>query len=222
MLRWSLAALTVLYLLFGLLLFVLVPAVAFSWLENWNYREAVYYAFVTLSTIGFGDYTAAGPGPSDTAWSTVYKLLLMLWILLGLGYWVLVLDFLQRTLKSKEVLQALQGTSRLMGREAAELRAALTELGVLRPDAAFVPQHSKAALSLVLGVSRSLAGTAPPAHTTAGLPGIHAIGDGLLSALLSALPASPSDSPQAASGGAVNEGCRPADGSQRQQPPGPQ
>ena len=56
--RWSLAAFTVLYLLVGFLIFVFVPAVFFTWLENWNYREAVYYAFITLSTIGFGDFTA--------------------------------------------------------------------------------------------------------------------------------------------------------------------
>ena len=56
--RWSLAGFTVLYLLVGLLMFVFVPAIFFSWLEDWNYREAVYYAFITLSTIGFGDFTA--------------------------------------------------------------------------------------------------------------------------------------------------------------------
>ena len=56
--RWSLAAFTVLYLLVGFLMFVFVPAIFFTWLEDWNYREAVYYAFITLSTIGFGDFTA--------------------------------------------------------------------------------------------------------------------------------------------------------------------
>ena len=56
--RWSLAGFTVLYLLVGFLLFVFAPAVVFTWLEGWNYRESVYYAFITLSTIGFGDFTA--------------------------------------------------------------------------------------------------------------------------------------------------------------------
>lgn len=27
-------------------------------MEKWDYHLAVYYAFVTLSTIGFGDYVA--------------------------------------------------------------------------------------------------------------------------------------------------------------------
>ena len=56
--RWSLGAFTALYLLVGFVLFVFAPAIVFSWLEDWNYREAVYYAFITLSTVGFGDYTA--------------------------------------------------------------------------------------------------------------------------------------------------------------------
>ena len=56
--RWSLAGFTALYLLVGFLVFVFAPALVFTWLEGWSYRESVYYAFITLSTIGFGDYTA--------------------------------------------------------------------------------------------------------------------------------------------------------------------
>ena len=40
----------------GFTLFVLVPAVAFHHTEGWSYVTACYFAVVTLSTVGFGDY----------------------------------------------------------------------------------------------------------------------------------------------------------------------
>lgn len=35
-----------------------MPACLFVLFEGWDYALAVYYAFVTLTTIGFGDYVA--------------------------------------------------------------------------------------------------------------------------------------------------------------------
>lgn len=43
-------------LLSGLLLFLLLPPLLFSHMEGWSYMESFYFAFITLSTVGFGDY----------------------------------------------------------------------------------------------------------------------------------------------------------------------
>ncbi|XP_074167119.1 potassium channel subfamily K member 17 isoform X2 [Sminthopsis crassicaudata] len=40
----------------GLLLFFLLPPLLFSHMEGWSYEEGFYYSFITLSTVGFGDY----------------------------------------------------------------------------------------------------------------------------------------------------------------------
>lgn len=40
----------------GLLLFLLLPPLLFTAIEGWTYEEGFYYSFITLSTIGFGDY----------------------------------------------------------------------------------------------------------------------------------------------------------------------
>ncbi len=45
-------------ILLGMVLFLLLPALGFMLVENWSYGEAVYYSFITLTTIGFGDYVA--------------------------------------------------------------------------------------------------------------------------------------------------------------------
>lgn len=34
----------------------------FSHVEGWSFREGFYFAFVTLSTIGFGDYVVGEDG----------------------------------------------------------------------------------------------------------------------------------------------------------------
>jgi len=38
--------------------FAFIPAFVFQQLEEWTFAEGVYYAFITLTTIGFGDYEA--------------------------------------------------------------------------------------------------------------------------------------------------------------------
>lgn len=43
-------------LLSGLLLFLLLPPLLFCHMEGWSYVESFYFAFITLSTVGFGDY----------------------------------------------------------------------------------------------------------------------------------------------------------------------
>ena len=50
------------YLILGPLLFILVPALVLIHIEvEWSYVEAIYFSFITLTTIGFGDLV---PGKS--------------------------------------------------------------------------------------------------------------------------------------------------------------
>lgn len=53
-----LAAQIFLYLTPGFIVFIFFPAILFTHYEGWTYDESVYYAFVTLTTIGFGDLVA--------------------------------------------------------------------------------------------------------------------------------------------------------------------
>ena len=47
------------FVIFFSSIFLLIPAAIFTALENengdWEYMDSVYYTFITLSTIGFGD-----------------------------------------------------------------------------------------------------------------------------------------------------------------------
>ncbi|XP_069464854.1 potassium channel subfamily K member 17 [Ambystoma mexicanum] len=77
-------------LLTGLLLFFLLPPLMFTSIEGWTYDEAFYYAFITLSTIGFGDYVI-GMNPS-IVYPSWYKNVVALWILFGMAWLALIIN----------------------------------------------------------------------------------------------------------------------------------
>lgn len=51
-----------LYFIPGLVVFLVIPAGLFAIVEGWNYIDSFYYAFITLTTIGFGDLVAGTCG----------------------------------------------------------------------------------------------------------------------------------------------------------------
>ncbi|NXL40948.1 KCNKH protein, partial [Podilymbus podiceps] len=75
----------------GLLLFLLLPPLLFSDKEGWSYEEGFYYSFITLSTIGFGDYVIGMN--SDRTYPGWYKNVISLWILFGMAWLALVIKF---------------------------------------------------------------------------------------------------------------------------------
>lgn len=46
----------IMFLIPGIAFFIFLPACLFTYFEDWPYITSVYYSFVTLTTIGFGDY----------------------------------------------------------------------------------------------------------------------------------------------------------------------
>ena len=48
----------ILYLIPGFVVFIFLPTGIFMHFEGWTFDESLYYAFVTLTTIGFGDFVA--------------------------------------------------------------------------------------------------------------------------------------------------------------------
>ncbi|XP_037073442.1 open rectifier potassium channel protein 1-like [Pollicipes pollicipes] len=97
---------TLFYLSPAVLLFFLVPAGIFIMLEEWNFFQAIYYTFITLTTIGFGDLVAGKVNDAEdaSAWIWIYKIGLVVWIIFGLGYLLMILDFISRALYSKKIL----------------------------------------------------------------------------------------------------------------------
>ncbi|XP_043855248.1 potassium channel subfamily K member 17 [Dromiciops gliroides] len=89
-------------LLSGLLLFFLLPPILFSYMEGWSYDEGFYYSFITLSTVGFGDYVI-GMDP-ERRYPVWYKNVVSMWILFGMAWLALIINLVISLLESSTVL----------------------------------------------------------------------------------------------------------------------
>ncbi|XP_021913562.1 open rectifier potassium channel protein 1 isoform X2 [Zootermopsis nevadensis] len=103
--RAGMVADIILYLIPGFVIFIFLPTGVFMHFEGWTFVESLYYAFVTLSTIGFGDFVA---GQTDKhrdseALYLLYKVMLLVWIVFGLGYLVMILGFITSAMQSKKM-----------------------------------------------------------------------------------------------------------------------
>ncbi|XP_028994278.1 potassium channel subfamily K member 16-like [Betta splendens] len=79
-----------LFVFTGSLLFLVIPPLLFSYVEGWTFGEGFYFAFITLSTIGFGDYVVgADPGKE---YISLYRSLAGIWIIFALAWLSLVLS----------------------------------------------------------------------------------------------------------------------------------
>eukprot|EP00092_Neocalanus_flemingeri_P037612 GFUD01040948.1.p1 GENE.GFUD01040948.1~~GFUD01040948.1.p1 ORF type:complete len:661 (+),score=160.23 GFUD01040948.1:435-2417(+) len=89
-------------------IFLLIPAAIFTALENdetnaWDYTDSVYYTFITLSTIGFGDMVPdrqQNEKIDSEAGKMTYLVIIIIWIIFGMGYIFAVVDVISGTLKS--------------------------------------------------------------------------------------------------------------------------
>ncbi len=69
-------------LLFASVMMLLTGTVAMHFLENWRWLDSLYFCFMTLTTIGYGDFAPKTDGG---------KLFSMFYVLIGLG---LILGFI--------------------------------------------------------------------------------------------------------------------------------
>ncbi|KAJ3658995.1 hypothetical protein Zmor_010705 [Zophobas morio] len=107
--RLGLISQIVLYLVPGFTFFIFLPSSFMVLFENWELDVAVYYCFVTLTTIGFGDYVAGVENVNDfqPVYYWMYKVFLLVWVIGGLGYVVMILGFITQALQSKK-MQAIE------------------------------------------------------------------------------------------------------------------
>lgn len=75
----------------GLTAFIFIPAVIFSEIDDWTYFESIYFSFVSLTTVGFGDFVPSAPSTLNG----FYRVCLSGWIFFGLAFIALVITQVQ-------------------------------------------------------------------------------------------------------------------------------
>ncbi|XP_052868546.1 open rectifier potassium channel protein 1 [Anopheles cruzii] len=104
--RINLIGQIILYLIPGVIIFIFAPACVFSYFEQWPYDVSVYYSFVTLTTIGFGDFAASFQSSQPHEFGdlfTVYQIFIILWFFTGIGYIFMILGFIAKGISHKKI-----------------------------------------------------------------------------------------------------------------------
>ena len=89
--------------LFGLLLIIIVATLGYHFIEGWDFVDSIYTAIVTLSTVGYGDF-------SPQTWEG--KLFTVILIIFGVGTMFYTVVLLAETMVETR-LRALTGRGRL-------------------------------------------------------------------------------------------------------------
>lgn len=102
-------------LLAGVILLIFLPAIVFWLVEDratfGDYSTALYFCFITLSTIGFGDVVVLQNIEFHTASTAFYTAFIVLWVFVGLAYLTLLITEAVHGISSiwKRFVQKLPG-----------------------------------------------------------------------------------------------------------------
>lgn len=92
-----------------LLVIIIIPAFGFHELEGWSYENSVYFCFVTLSTIGFGDFVTGNRTGliDDKATNVVLEFLNLIYMVVGLAVMSGVIVSISGVIEEKTKLIAM-------------------------------------------------------------------------------------------------------------------
>ena len=67
--------------------FIFLPSTLFWYIESWTYVDSLYYSILSLSTVGFGDFTTEGEREVEQKLGTliwIYRAFVWLWLIFGI------------------------------------------------------------------------------------------------------------------------------------------
>ncbi|BFZ07276.1 hypothetical protein BsWGS_10314 [Bradybaena similaris] len=135
----------------GTCLLVFIPSLVFDVTQNWSYVESVYYTVITLTTVGFGDLV---PAETQTKKQNVYRVILGLWILLGLSWGALILSEIGSLLTTEITSAANQTQQKLSDLEhIVRKKAKQTRDKIVKKDKLQLNKKSKSLPEAEVGIT---------------------------------------------------------------------
>ena len=91
--------------------YILLGATIFSTWENWSFLEGAYFSFITLTTIGFGDFVPGDAVLNDDSEQGQAKLILAcIYLLMGLAILAMSINLVQ-----EEIVERIREFAKDMG-----------------------------------------------------------------------------------------------------------
>ena len=127
----------------GIGVFILLPSTVFYYVESgWTYLDCVYYAFVSLTTIGYGDLISKHHGHEVEArlgrWVWAYQTFTIVWLVFGLSFVfminILMMDRIRGALKkyTGKLMQSSKKSARKLRKFAESSSMIISESSLTR------------------------------------------------------------------------------------------
>jgi len=135
-----------------LVFLIIIPAAIYAHIEGWTYMNAFYYCFISISTVGLGDYVPGDAYQQD--YRHLYKIASTLYLIIGVTCVVWLLEIYSETPEFnlyKYVTLAYEGQLRHHPAGAAgdNFEADATNLANINPHSSiFQQEHSSASAEM--------------------------------------------------------------------------
>jgi len=96
------------------ILYVNLGGIFYHLVEKWNWLDSYYFTFVTLATVGYGDFVPKTPEG---------KIFTMAYIFLGVGFFITVANFILKNRGTKRVAKMTERREKHEARRAARQAA---------------------------------------------------------------------------------------------------
>ncbi|XP_035658951.1 potassium channel subfamily K member 16-like [Branchiostoma floridae] len=84
----------------GMVVFFVIPTWMVHIVEDWTYGDSFYFVFITLSTVGFGDYVTGERIDREYSVNLVfYRVFILLWTGFGMAFLGMVFTMMSKALK---------------------------------------------------------------------------------------------------------------------------